>query len=38
MSGVFISVRNVVIVPHLYIQHWRGGSPETGYLRNYDPL
>ena len=38
MSGVFISVRQVVIVPPVIIQYWRGDPPETGCSRNYDPL
>ena len=37
MSGLFIGVRNVVIVPIFIIQHWKGVDPlETGCFRNYD--
>ena len=37
VSGVFWCL-DYFIVPNVIFQHWRGETPETGCLSNYDPL
>ena len=38
MSVVCFGVWDYVMVPYVIIQYWRGETPETGCLSNYDPL